>query len=43
VNYGEKILVVDDEPYVVKYLTAFLQVSGYRACSASDDEKALEA
>jgi CheY-like chemotaxis protein len=38
----KKILVVDDEPHVVKYLTVFLQDCGYETCAASDGEKALE-
>jgi len=39
---SKKILVVDDEPHVVKYLTVFLQDSGYETCSAADGEEALE-
>ena len=38
----KKILVVDDEPHIVKYLTVFLQDCGYETCSASDGEEALE-
>ncbi len=38
----KKILVVDDEPHVVKYLTAFLEDSGYETCSASNGEEAFE-
>ncbi len=38
----KKILVVDDDPSVVKYLTAFLKDSGYETCSASDGEEALD-
>jgi len=38
----KKILVVDDEPHLVKYLTIFLQDSGYETCSAADGEQALE-
>jgi CheY-like chemotaxis protein len=38
----KKILVVDDEPHLVKYLTIFLQDCGYETCSASDGEQALE-
>jgi CheY-like chemotaxis protein len=37
----KKILVVDDEPHIVKYLTAFLEDSGYETCSAGDGEEAL--
>ncbi|MDQ1285106.1 MAG: hypothetical protein QG663_509, partial [Thermodesulfobacteriota bacterium] len=32
----KKILVVDDEPHLVKYMTAFLEDSGYETCSASN-------
>jgi len=38
----KKVLVVDDEPHIVKYLTAFLQDSGYETCSAGDGVEALE-
>ncbi|MFC1834643.1 DVU0259 family response regulator domain-containing protein [Thermodesulfobacteriota bacterium] len=38
---ARKILVVDDEPHVVKYLTAFLEDSGYETCTAGDGEEAL--
>jgi len=39
---AKKILVVDDEPHLVKYLTTFLQDCGYDTCSAADGEEALE-
>jgi CheY-like chemotaxis protein len=38
----KKILVIDDEPHIVKYLTAFLQDSGYETCSAGDGEAGFE-
>jgi DNA-binding NtrC family response regulator len=38
----KKILVVDDEPHLVKYMTAFLEDSGYETCSASNGEEAME-
>lgn len=38
----KKILVVDDEPQIVKYLTVFLQDCGYETCSAANGEEALE-
>lgn len=38
----KKILVVDDEPHIVKYLTTFLQDSGYETCSAANGEEAFE-
>lgn len=38
----KKILVVDDEPHIVKYLTTFLQDCGYETCCAEDGEKALD-
>lgn len=37
----KKILVVDDEPHIVKYITAFLEDSGFETCSASNGEEAL--
>ncbi|MBI4963079.1 MAG: response regulator [Desulfomonile tiedjei] len=39
---SKKILVVDDEPHVVKYLTTFFNDCGYDTCSAGDGEQALE-
>jgi len=38
----KKILVVDDEPHIVKYLTAFFEDSGYETCSAGDGEAAMD-
>ncbi|MGB6066809.1 MAG: response regulator [Desulfomonilaceae bacterium] len=38
----KKILVVDDEPHIVKYLTSFLGDCGYETCSAGDGEEAYE-
>ncbi len=38
----KKILVVDDDPSVVRYLTAFLKDSGYETRSASNGEEAFE-
>ena len=38
----KKILVVDDEAHIVKYLTAFLQDCGYETCSASNGEEAFK-
>lgn len=38
----KKILVVDDEAHIVKYLTAFLEDSGYETCSASNGEEAFD-
>jgi|UniRef100_A0A7C4ARQ1 DNA-binding response OmpR family regulator len=37
-----KILVIDDEPHIVKYLTTFLQDNGYETCSASNGEDGLK-
>ncbi len=37
-----KILIVDDEPYIVHVLTIKLQKAGYRVVSASDGEEGLE-
>jgi CheY-like chemotaxis protein len=38
---AKKIMVVDDEAHVRKYLTSFLEDSGYETCSASNGEEAL--
>jgi CheY-like chemotaxis protein len=38
----KKVLVIDDEPHVVKYLTVFLQDCGYETCSAADGEAGFE-
>ena len=37
-----KILVVDDDPYIVKYMVDILSDNGYATCSASDGSEALE-
>ncbi len=39
----KKVLVVDDEPHVRKYLKTILQDAGYEAVSASDGHKGLKA
>ena len=39
---ARKILVVDDDPYVVKYIVGVLETHGYQTCSASDGPQALE-
>ena len=39
---AKKILVVDDDPVIVKYLTTLFTDNGYETCSASDGVKALE-
>jgi CheY-like chemotaxis protein len=38
---GAKVLVVDDEPDVVRYFTAVLEENGYVTTSASDGLEAL--
>lgn len=38
----KKILVVDDEPHIVKYLTTFLEDCGYETCSAGNGEAAMQ-
>ncbi len=40
---AKKILVVDDDPVIVKYLTTLFSDNGYETCSASDGVKAFEA
>jgi CheY-like chemotaxis protein len=39
---AKKILVIDDEPHVVKYLTTVLQDNGYETCSAANGEEGIE-
>ena len=39
---SKKILVVDDEPDVVTYLTTLLEDAGYSTVSASNGEEGLE-
>ncbi len=39
---AKKILVVDDDPVIVKYLTNIFNDNGYEACSARDGEEAFE-
>lgn len=36
-----KILIVDDDPYIVKYLVDILSDNGYATCSASDGADAM--
>jgi CheY-like chemotaxis protein len=38
-----KILVIDDDPDTLVYLTAWLQDQGYEACSATDGRRGMEA
>jgi len=38
-----KILIVDDEPDTVTYLTAWLEDLGYQTCSAGDGAEGMEA
>lgn len=39
---AKKILVIDDEPHVVKYLTSFFEDCGYDTCSASNGEEGMD-
>lgn len=39
---AKKILVIDDDPVVVKYLVSLLEDNGYETCTADDGKKALE-
>jgi CheY-like chemotaxis protein len=39
---SHKILVVDDEPDVVKYLETLLKTGGYEVVTASDGDEALK-
>jgi len=38
----KKIMIVDDDPVIVKYLIALFEDNGYETCSANDGVKALE-
>lgn len=37
-----KIMIIDDDPNVVTYLTDIFSDNGYETCSATDGSKALE-
>ncbi|MBI9078941.1 MAG: response regulator [Pseudodesulfovibrio sp.] len=37
-----KILIIDDDPYIVKYLVDILQDDGFQTCTASNVEDAME-
>lgn len=39
---AKKILIVDDDPNIVKYLETVFSDNGYETCCASDGRKALE-
>ncbi len=39
---GKKILVIDDEPDMVTYLSTLLEDNGYEVITASDGEEGLE-
>lgn len=39
---AKKIMVVDDDPNIVKYIEAIMQDNGYETCSASDGLIAYE-
>lgn len=39
---AKKIMIVDDDPVIVKYLTALFEDNGYETCAANDGVKALE-
>lgn len=38
----KKIMVVDDDPVIVKYIVALLQDNGYQTCSAADGLEAYD-
>jgi CheY-like chemotaxis protein len=38
----KKIMVIDDDPIIVKYLVTLFSDNGYETCSASDGIQALE-
>jgi CheY-like chemotaxis protein len=39
---AKKIMVVDDDPDIVEYLTSIFKEAGYATCSASGGEGAME-
>ncbi len=39
---GKKILIIDDDPVIVKALSLKLQSKGYQVCSAADGSVALQ-
>jgi CheY-like chemotaxis protein len=39
---AKKILVIDDDPIIVKYLTTLLADNGYETCSAGSTTEGLE-
>ncbi|GBC62328.1 response regulator [Desulfonema ishimotonii] len=39
---AKKILVIDDDPVVVKYLVSLLEDNGYETCMASDGKEAMD-
>jgi CheY-like chemotaxis protein len=39
---AKKIMVIDDDPIIVKYLVTLFSDNGYETCSASDGIQALE-
>lgn len=39
---AKKILIIDDDPIIVKYLTALLEDNGYATCSAATGVEALD-
>ncbi|MBW1852447.1 MAG: response regulator, partial [Deltaproteobacteria bacterium] len=38
---AKKIMIVDDDPNIVTYLTDFFSDNGYETCSAADGSEAL--
>jgi CheY-like chemotaxis protein len=39
----KKIMIIDDDPIIVKYLVTLFSDNGYETCSASDGVQAMEA
>ncbi len=39
---AKKILIVDDDPIIVKYIQNVMEDNGYETCSANNAEEALE-
>ena len=39
---AKKILIIDDDPVIVKYLQAVFSDNGYATCSAADAKEGLD-
>ena len=42
IKMSKKILIIDDDPAIVRYLTVLFSDNGYATCSATDGKEAYE-